>query len=166
MAQAANMVAIRWADGVEADLDAERRRLTLQALGRSVLGLDLDVHEPPATTSYQLAREVLQACRPDPRRDAPLERALIKTTDPSTGLALSDEEICNELHHPQPFLWQRSHHSLLTSAENFGGSAVDEIRMCYDWYMRPSPTDSSDIIPGNGRITSLGIMRCKGAQGC
>jgi len=81
------MVAIRWADGVEADLDAERRRPTVQALGRSVLGLDLDVHEPPATTSYQLATEVLQVCRPDPRRDAPLERALIKTTDPSTGLA-------------------------------------------------------------------------------
>ena len=38
MAQAADMVAASWSDGQQVDLDAECRRLTLRALGRSVLG--------------------------------------------------------------------------------------------------------------------------------
>ena len=134
MCQAANMVANQWLDGAEVDLDAECRRLTLRALGRSVLGLDLDEHadavaEPlrvaltyiadrasrpirapqwlptPArrgaraagATMYQLANEILQACRSDPCRDAPLVHALIAATDPATGRALSDDDICNEL---------------------------------------------------------------------
>jgi cytochrome P450 len=45
----------------------------------------------------QLADEVLQACRADPTRDAPLVHALIGATDPATGQTLSDEEICSEL---------------------------------------------------------------------
>lgn len=44
MAQAAEMVAADWEGGAEIDLDTECRRLTLRALGRSVLGLDLDEH--------------------------------------------------------------------------------------------------------------------------
>src|ERR1700736_6589237 len=44
MAQAAQMVATTWMDGAEVDLDAACRRLTLRALGRSVLGVDLDEH--------------------------------------------------------------------------------------------------------------------------
>jgi cytochrome P450 len=134
MSRAADMVATGWRDGAEVDLDAECRRLTLRALGRSVLGLDLDkradaVAEPlrvaltyvadravrpvraprwlptPArrraraagATLYQLANEILQACRLDPYRDAPLVHALIAATDPATGRALSDVDICNEL---------------------------------------------------------------------
>lgn len=42
MARAAAMVADRWRDSGEIDLDAECRRLTMRALGRSVLGMDLD----------------------------------------------------------------------------------------------------------------------------
>jgi cytochrome P450 len=42
MAGAAEMILRGWADGAEVDLDTECRKLTLQALGRSVLGLDLD----------------------------------------------------------------------------------------------------------------------------
>jgi cytochrome P450 len=134
MAQAADMVADRWPDAGDVDLDAECRRLTLRALGRSVLGLDLDqrrdaVAEPlrvaltyiadralrpirapkwlptPArkrarcarATLRQLANEILQACRQDPTRGAPLVHALIAATDPATGQALSDDDICNEL---------------------------------------------------------------------
>ena len=134
MSRAAQMVAAGWPDGAEVDLDAECRRLTLRALGRSVLGLDLDeradaVGEPlrvaltyiadravrpvraprwlptPArrranaarATLYHLADEILQACRSDPSRDAPLVRALVEATDPATGRALSDQDICNEL---------------------------------------------------------------------
>ena len=41
MTQAAETVAGDWTDGAHVDLDFECRKLTLRALGRSVLGLDL-----------------------------------------------------------------------------------------------------------------------------
>jgi cytochrome P450 len=134
MAQAAEMVAAGWRDGQQVDLDTECRRLTLRALGRSVLGLNLDersesIAEPlrvaleyvadravrplraprwlptPArrraraasATLHRLADEILQACRADPNREAPLVRALLAATDPATGRALSDQEIRDEL---------------------------------------------------------------------
>ncbi len=42
MAEAAAMIADGWRDGTEVNLDADSRRLTMRALGRSVLGTDLD----------------------------------------------------------------------------------------------------------------------------
>jgi cytochrome P450 len=134
MAMAAQTVADSWADGTELDLDTECRKLALRALGRSVLGLDLDEHsdaiaEPlrialeyiadralqpisaprwlptPArrraraasATLHKLADTILQACRTDPTRDAPLVQALIAASDPATGRTLSDDEIRDEL---------------------------------------------------------------------
>jgi cytochrome P450 len=134
MAQAAELVAESWQDRTEVDLDTECRRLTLRALGRSVLGLDLDqrseaLAEPlrittqyamdralrpiraprwlptPArqrarsasATLHRLADDILQACRADPSRDAPLVHALIAATDPADGSALSDDDIRDEL---------------------------------------------------------------------
>ena len=134
MSQAAVMVADGWRDRTEIDLDAESRRLTMRALGRSVLGIDLDeraeaiaaplnialshiadrglrpVRAPrwlptPArrravaayATMHGLANDILQLCRTDPTRDAPLVHALIGATDPASGQALSDDDICNEL---------------------------------------------------------------------
>jgi cytochrome P450 len=134
MAQAAHTVADSWLDGPEVDLDTECRKLTLHALGRSVLGLDLDDHcdaiaqplriavqyitdralrplNPPrwmptparrrahtaSDTLHLLAKDILQACREDAARDAPLVRALIAARDPATGRALSDDEISDEL---------------------------------------------------------------------
>lgn len=44
MAQAAQAVCEKWTDGAEINLDAECRALTLRALGRSVLGIDLNQH--------------------------------------------------------------------------------------------------------------------------
>ena len=134
MTQAAETVAGDWTDGAHVDLDFECRKLTLRALGRSVLGLDLadrseavadplrvaveyvtnramrPVRAPiwlptPARarargasqTLRQLADEILQACRTDPGRDAPLVRALMAATDPTAGQGLSDEQIRSEL---------------------------------------------------------------------
>ncbi|MFI5509129.1 cytochrome P450 [Mycobacterium sp. NPDC051804] len=134
MAQAADAVAAGWGDTAVVDLDTECRRLTLRALGRSVLGIDLDERadaiaeplrtalgyvtaritnpfRPPrwlptparrraraaAATVRRLAAEVLQACRDDPARDAPLVRAMIAATDPDTGRPLTDDEIRDEL---------------------------------------------------------------------
>ena len=42
MALAAETVCEQWPDGSEVDLDAESRKLSLRALGRSVLGIELD----------------------------------------------------------------------------------------------------------------------------
>ncbi|MGO9151915.1 cytochrome P450 [Mycobacterium sp.] len=134
MAEAAEMVCATWHDDTVIDLDAQCRTLTLRALGRSVLGLDLDeradvVAEPlrvatsyavtralrplrapewmptparrraraAAATIRALADEILQACRIDPSRDAPLVQALIAATDPETGQSLSDKAIRDEL---------------------------------------------------------------------
>jgi cytochrome P450 len=45
----------------------------------------------------EVTRDILQACRADPTRDAPLVRALIAATDPDTGRPLSDDDICDDL---------------------------------------------------------------------
>jgi cytochrome P450 len=45
----------------------------------------------------KVTNEILQACRPDPTRDAPLVHALIAATDPETGRSISDDDICNDL---------------------------------------------------------------------
>jgi cytochrome P450 len=55
MAQAAQTVAASWVDGTEVDLDSECRTLTLRALGRSVLGLDLDDHSDAIAEPLQVA---------------------------------------------------------------------------------------------------------------
>ncbi len=134
MSWAAKTFVDRFGDGCEVDLDVECRRLTMQSLGRSVLGIDLNeranviadhmhvassytadralrpVRAPrwlptPArrrarasvTSMRRVTKEILQACRTDPTRDAPLVHALIATTDPETGRSLSDDDICNDL---------------------------------------------------------------------
>ena len=134
MAQAAELVCAAWRDGTEVNLDAECRTLTLRALGRSVLGIDLDesadavaerLHvamsyavgralrplraprwmptparrraRAAAGTLRELADEILQACRAEPTRDAPLVQALIAGIDPVTGKPLSDSEIRDEI---------------------------------------------------------------------
>ncbi|MEB3070864.1 cytochrome P450 [[Mycobacterium] vasticus] len=57
MAQAAEVVAAAWGDGTTVDLDAECRRLTLRALGRSVLGVDLDERAADLTEPMRVALE-------------------------------------------------------------------------------------------------------------
>jgi cytochrome P450 len=48
-------------------------------------------------TMRRVTNDILQACRADPTRDAPLVHALIAATDPVTGRSLSDDDICNDL---------------------------------------------------------------------
>ena len=49
------------------------------------------------TSMRKVTNEILQACRADPTRDAPLVHALIAAADPETGQSISDEDICNDL---------------------------------------------------------------------
>lgn len=50
-----------------------------------------------SATLQRLAAEILTSVRADPDVDAPLVRALVDASDPATGRALTDEEICHEL---------------------------------------------------------------------
>jgi cytochrome P450 len=65
MAQTAETVCEQWPDGGEVDLDAESHKLSLRALGRSVLGIELDqradeVDEPlRVALKYAMRRAVL-----------------------------------------------------------------------------------------------------------
>jgi cytochrome P450 len=59
MAQAAQTVAESWVDGTYVDLDTECRRLTLRALGRSVLGLNLDEHTDAIAEPLRVALEYI-----------------------------------------------------------------------------------------------------------
>ncbi|CAN3126983.1 cytochrome P450 [Mycobacterium sp. smrl_JER01] len=134
MSRAAQRFVDTWQGGGDVDLDLECRRITLQSLGRSVLGVDLNdsadviaehMHVASSYTADRALRpvraprwlptparrrakaavasmlavtaDILQACRDDPTRDAPLVRALMAATDPETGLSLSDADICNDL---------------------------------------------------------------------
>jgi cytochrome P450 len=134
MSLAAQAFVERWRDGGDVDLNVECRRLTMQSLGRSVLGIDLNeradviaehMHVASSYTADRALRpvraprwlptparrraraavaamrrvtnEMLQACRADPTRDAPLVHALIAATDPETGQSLSDDDISNDL---------------------------------------------------------------------
>jgi cytochrome P450 len=134
MAQAAQIIVDNWGDDTQIDLDTECRKLTLRALGRSVLGLDLAEHtdslakpvryaleyvadravqplraprwlptlarhraRSSSNELHRLAGQILQSCRSDPSRDAPLVQALIAARDLATGQALSDDEIRTEL---------------------------------------------------------------------
>ncbi len=55
MAQAAQAICDTWADGARVDLDTECRLLTLRALGRSVLGIDLDERSEVIARSLRTA---------------------------------------------------------------------------------------------------------------
>jgi cytochrome P450 len=55
MAQAAEAICDSWADGAQIDLDAECRLLTLRALGRSILGIDLDSRSDQIAGPLQVA---------------------------------------------------------------------------------------------------------------
>ncbi|MBB5160420.1 cytochrome P450 [Mycobacterium sp. AZCC_0083] len=55
MFRAADTIAAGWSNDGEIDLDAECRRLTLRALGRSVLGLDLDEHADAVAEPVRVA---------------------------------------------------------------------------------------------------------------
>ena len=134
MSGAAQHFVDRWPTGGDVDLDVECRKIAMQSLGRSVLGIDLNeradtiancMHVASSYTADRALRpvraprwmptparrrasaavrkmrtitdEMVQACRADPTRDAPLVQALLAATDPETGQPISDDDISNDL---------------------------------------------------------------------
>ncbi len=66
MAQAARAICDSWGDGAQVDLDSQCRLLTLRALGRSVLGIDLDERSDQIAGPLQISMSYVadRALRP------------------------------------------------------------------------------------------------------
>lgn len=92
MAEAAEMIAASWAGVSEIDLDGQARLLSMRALGRSVLGLDLDersdaVAEPlRVATSYAVSR-ALRPLRAPAWMPTPARKRARAATEAIRGLA-------------------------------------------------------------------------------
>jgi cytochrome P450 len=92
MAEAAEMVCGTWRDCAEIDLDAECRTLTLRALGRSVLGLDLDersdtIAEPLRVATSYAVRRALRPLRAPHWMPTPAQRRARAAAKKIRGLA-------------------------------------------------------------------------------
>jgi cytochrome P450 len=101
MAQAAEMVATRWSDGADVDLDAECRQLTLRALGRSVLGVDLDertdsIAEPMRVALEYVADRALRPVRAPRWLPIPARRRARAAAATLRGLAYDILHACRE----------------------------------------------------------------------
>ncbi|WP_061001631.1 cytochrome P450 [Mycolicibacterium mucogenicum] len=93
--------------GAQADTISEPLEITSQyVISRSVSPLRAPSWLPTpsqrraraaAASLGQLANDILQSCRANPRKEAPLVQMLINATDPETGQALSDDAIIAEL---------------------------------------------------------------------
>jgi cytochrome P450 len=101
MSQAAEMVATGWADGADVDLDAECRRLTLRALGRSVLGVDLDqradsIAEPMRVALEYVADRTLRPLRAPRWLPTPARRRARAAAAMLRGLAAEILHACRQ----------------------------------------------------------------------
>ncbi len=99
MSQAAEMVVGGWRDGDVIDLDVESRTLTLRALGRSVLGLDLDQRSDGIGESLQIALgyaadRTVQPVRAPRWLPTPARQRAYAARDKLHGLAADILRIC------------------------------------------------------------------------
>jgi cytochrome P450 len=101
MFHAAETVADGWIDASEVDLDAQCRRLTMRALGRSVLGLDLDeraeaLAEPMQIALKYIADRALHPVRVPRWLPTPARRRARAATDTIRRLALEILQACHD----------------------------------------------------------------------
>lgn len=101
MFHAAQTVADGWIDASEVDLDAQCRRLTMRALGRSVLGLDLDeraeaLAEPMQIALKYIADRALRPVRVPRWLPTPARRRARAATDTIRRLALEILQACHD----------------------------------------------------------------------
>ena len=93
------MVVSSWADGAQISLDAEARQLTMRALGRSVLGLDLDeqadvVAEPLRVATSYAVRRALKPLRTPAWLPTPARRRSREAATAIRGLAAEIVRAC------------------------------------------------------------------------
>ena len=99
MAQAADVVASRWCDDRVVDLDGESRTLTMRALGRSVLGVDLDeradaLSEPMRVALTYIADRALQPVHAPNWMPTPARRRARQATAAMKQLARDIVDAC------------------------------------------------------------------------
>src|SRR6478735_2171470 len=99
--QAADMVAASWSDGQDVDLDAECRRLTLRALGSSVLGIDLDeradaIAEPLRTALGYVTARITSFVKPPRWLPTPARRRARAAAATLRRLAADILQACRE----------------------------------------------------------------------
>lgn len=101
MFHAAQTVADGWIDASEVDLDAQCRRLTMRALGRSVLGLDLDeraeaLAEPMQIALKYIADRALHPVRVPRWLPTPARRRARAATETIRRLAMEILQACHD----------------------------------------------------------------------
>lgn len=101
MAQAAETISGGWSDRAEIDLDGQCRRLTLRALGRSVLGVDLDekadsIAAPIEIALSYLANRTASPIRPPRWLPTPARRRARAAGAVLRELAASIVQACRE----------------------------------------------------------------------
>lgn len=101
MAEATEMIVDTWADGAEVDLDQQSRTLTMRALGRSVLGLDLDeradaVAEPLRIATSYAVRRALRPLRAPTWWPSRSRRDALQASRTIRGLAEEIVQACRD----------------------------------------------------------------------
>ena len=99
--EAADMIVAGWSDGQRVDLDLECRRLTLRALGRSVLGIDLDersdaIAEPLRTALGYVTARIASIVKPPRWAPTPAQRRARAAAATLRGLAAEVLQACRD----------------------------------------------------------------------
>jgi cytochrome P450 len=131
MFRAADTVAAGWLDGGEIDLDAECRRLTLRALGRSVLGLDLDEHadalaEPLRIALTYIADRALRPARAPRWLPTPARRRARAAADTLHQLAAGILQACRA----DPTIEAPLVHALIAATDPETGRGLCDDEIC------------------------------------
>jgi cytochrome P450 len=132
MAQAAEMVAGGWVEGAEVDLDAQCRRLTLRALGRSVLGLDLDERadalggEPLRVAVKYITDRALRPVRAPGSLPTPARQRARAASNVMRQLAAQILQACRaDPDHDAPLV-----HALISATDHATGRALTDNEIC------------------------------------
>jgi len=131
MTQAAEQVCARWSDGDEVDLSAEAHTLTLRALGRSVLGLDLDERAeavgPMIRTAFKWAADrALRPIRAPRWLPTPGRRRALEASAALHQLAAEILRACRT----DPTTNAPLVHALLAATDSQTGRGLSDSEMC------------------------------------
>lgn len=133
MAQAADMVVAGWTDGQVVDLDTACRRLTLRALGRSVLGIDLDeraelISEPMRTTLNYITGRLVNPVHAPHWLPTPTRRRARAAARQMHDLADEILQICrSDPGHDAPLV-----RSMMAAADPDTGKTLSDDEICND----------------------------------
>jgi cytochrome P450 len=131
MTHAAEIVSESWLGATQVDLDVESRRLTLRALGRSVLGIDLDEHadaiaEPLRVALSYIADRSLSPVRAPQWLPTPARRRARAAVKTMRGLANDILRGCRA----DPTLDAPLVHALIAATDPVTGQTLSDDDIC------------------------------------